>query len=421
MVRELLGVMRRPRFAVVTVGEGLSMLGDAAFEVGLAWAVIQTTGSVTALAGVLLFRAVPRSVLLLLGGAIVDRFSPRLVMLICHVVSAIVMVFAAVASANEQPRLWHLYVVALVMGVSSAFFIPASESIIPVLVGDDQLDRANALKGLLEQISFVVGPILGGLLAAGPGPWAAFTANAVTFVVAAATVLAAPASSRPSGVPSARVVLHEIGEGLGYARHSYEIRLVLMVVGAATLSYSGVFAVGLPALADSLNGGAAALGLMVAGWGAGQLIGVVAASLTGLPRRWDWLIIGMSLLEAGMFAFLGVAPSAWTAAIILCLVGIGVSYSSDVALPTFIQTKTPKQLLGRISSLIGLPRVVFEPLSISLLSVALAHSIRWGFAIASLPVLIIGIVLALDPRARNLSTRPDSQARPISEGILSTS
>ena len=78
------------------------MLGDAAFEVGLAWAVIQTTGSMTALAGVLLFRAVPRSVLLLLGGAIVDRFSPRLVMLICHVVSAIVMVFAAVTSANGE-------------------------------------------------------------------------------------------------------------------------------------------------------------------------------------------------------------------------------------------------------------------------------------------------------------------------------
>ena len=64
----------------------------------------------------------------------------------------------------------------------------------------------------------------------------------------------------------------------------------------------------------------------------------------------------MSLLEAGMFAFLGVAPSAWTAAVTLCLVGIGVSYSSDVALPTFIQTKTPTQLLGRISSLIGAPR-----------------------------------------------------------------
>ena len=57
-----------------------------------------------------------------------------------------------------------------------------------------------------------------------------------------------------------------------------------------------------------------------------------------------------------MFAFLGVAPSAWTAAVTLCLVGIGVSYSSDVALPTFIQTKTPTQLLGRISSLIGAPR-----------------------------------------------------------------
>jgi len=408
-MRGLLPLLRRPRFVVVTVGEGLSMLGDAAFAVGLAWAVIQTTGSFTALAGVLLLQAVPRSLFLLLGGALVDRYSPRPVMLICHGVSAIVMVVAAVASASGELRLWHLYILALVMGVSSAFFIPASESIIPMLVPDDQLDRANAFKGLLEQISFIVGPLLGGLLAAGTGPWAAFTANAATFVIAAGTVLAAPKSSRPERLPSARTVLHEIGEGIGHARRSHEIRLVLMVIGAATLSYSGVFAVGLPALSESLNGSAATLGLMVSGWGAGQLIGVVVASLTGLPKRWDWLIIGMSFVEAAMFTFLGVAASAWTAAVILGLVGIGVSYSSDVALPTFIQIHTPRRLLGRISSLIGLTRVAFEPLSIFLLSVALAKSIRWGFAIASVPVLIVGIVLALDPRAHRLSTRPTSE------------
>jgi MFS family permease len=150
-MRGLLPVVRRPRFAVVTIGEGLSMLGDAAFEIGLAWTVIQTTGSLTVLAGVLLFQAAPRSVFLLLGGALVDRYAPRLVMLICHVVSAIVMVFAAVASANEEPRLWHLFVLASVMGVSSAFFVPASESIILVLVREDQLDRANAFKDSLSR------------------------------------------------------------------------------------------------------------------------------------------------------------------------------------------------------------------------------------------------------------------------------
>ena len=405
MPGKLLTIMRTPRFAVVVGGEGLSMLGDAAFDIALAWLVLETTGSLTALAGVLLFRAVPRSLLLLLGGALVDRHSPRLVMLVCHLVRAAAMAVVAVIAFGGGPPLWQLYGLALIMGVASAFFIPASESIIPTLVERNQLDRANALQGFLEQSAFILGPVIGGALVAGVGAWAAFGLNAITFAIAAVTVLMASATPGSPGTPRAGTVLREIGEGLGYARRSPEIRLVLLVVGAATLSYAGVFAVGLPALATSLRGGAAALGLMVASWGAGQLIGAIAASVTGLPRRWGMLIIAMTLVEAAMFTALGVVPNRWAAAAILCVVGIGVSYSSDVALPTFIQTQAPAHLLGRISSMIILPRVILEPVSIAVLGLALASSVRWGFAIASLPVLAVGIRLALDPRARRLGVR----------------
>ena len=102
-------------------------------------------------------------------------------------------------------------------------------------------------------------------------------------------------------------------------------------------------------------------------------------------------------------------------AALLFVVGIGVAYSSDVALPTFIQTQTPPHLLGRINSVIGLPRVVFEPVSISVLGLALSRSTSWGFALAALPVLVAGTVLALDPRARALSTQPAVQQLPDAE------
>ena len=381
------------------------MLGDAALDIVLALLVLETTGSVTALAGVLLFQAVPRSLLLLLGGALVDRYSPRLIMLICHLVRAVAMTVITVIAFVGDAELWQLYGLALIMGVASAFFIPAGESIIPTLVERDTLDRANAIQGFLEQSAFILGPVIGGVLVAGVGVWAAFGLNAITFATAALTVLMAPAAPASGAAPRARTVLREIGEGLGHARRSPEIRLVLLVVAAATLSYAGVFAVGLPALATSLHGGAAALGLMVAGWGAGQLIGAIAASVTGLPRRWGMLIIAMTLVDAVMFTTPGLVPNPWAVAAILGVVGIGVSYSSDVALPTFIQTQAPPHLLGRVSSLVVLPRVVLEPVSIALLGLALDSSLRWGFAIASLPVLTVGLRLALDPRARRLGVR----------------
>lgn len=397
-------LLRRRRFMTVMGGEGLSMSGDAAFEIALAWTVLQSTGSVTALVGVLLFQAVPRGVLLLLGGAAVDRYSPRLVMVITHVVRATALATIAVISFAGTPTLWQLSALALVMGIAGAFFAPASESIIPSIVEEDELGQANAVQGFFEQTAFIVGPVVGGVLVSVAGAWAVFAINGLTFVLASVTVLAAPRYAQAEGgAPSPREILRQIGEGLGHARRSHEVRLVLIVITAATLSYSGVFAVGLPALAASL-GGATSLGLMVSGWGAGQLVGALAASVTGLPRRWGLLIIGMTLVEAAMFTTLGLVPNALTAAVLLFVVGIGVSYSSDVALPTFIQTQTPRHLLGRISAVMGLPRVIFEPISIAVLGIALALSTRWAFAIAALPVLVAGVILLLDPRARALTT-----------------
>ena len=386
------------------------MMGDAAFEIVLAWMVIKSTGSIAALTMILLFQAVPRGILMPLGGAIVDRLSPRNVMLVAHLARAFAFTAITAVAITGTPSVWQLCALALLMGVAAAFFMPASESILPALVPEEHLGRANAFQGVFEQASFLVGPLLGGALIASVGPWSVFALNAATFFLASLTLLAAPLSRpEPTESLSPRQVAREIAEGLGHAKRSHEVRLVLAIICAATLSYSGVFAVGLPALAQTM-GDAMALGVIVSGWGAGQIVGVLLATMTGLPRRWGVLIIGMNVVEAGMFAALGFMPTAWAAAALLFVVGIGVAYSSDVALPTFIQTQTPRHLLGRISALLGLPRVVLEPLSIALLGLVLTRSIQWGFLVAAIPVLLVGAALALDPKARTLSASPSEKS-----------
>ncbi|MEQ4210225.1 MFS transporter [Actinopolymorpha sp. B9G3] len=308
--------------------------------------------------------------------------------------------------------MWQLYSLAVVTGVAAAFFGPASETVLPFLLPAEHLPRGNALQGAVEQVSIIAGPMLGGLLTAGFGPAVAIELNALTFLVAAMTVRAAPPRVEThQEAMSVSGVLKEIGEALGVARRSHEVRIVLLIVSASTLAYSGVFAVGLPALAQSFSGNAVALGTLISAWGVGQLLGTISAAITGLPRRWGLLIIGMTVVEATAFALLGVSPNVFTASAILVVVGFGVAYSSDVALPTFIQTRTPRQFLGRISSLIGLPYVVFEPVSIALLGAVLAISVGWGFAVAAIPMLAVGLWLWFDPQARNLSTDPpDSEA-----------
>jgi MFS family permease len=404
--------LRFRSFTVVLTGEGLSMLGDAAFGVALAWLVFQETGSVVALASVMLAQAIPRGVLTLFGGAITDRLSPRSVMFWSHLVRGVAVAAVGTLAWAGIVQMWQLYCLAVVTGVAGAFFGPASESVLPFLLPAEHLPRGNALQGAAEQGAMIGGPLIGGLLTAWLGPAVAIGLNAVTFFVAALTVRAAPRrEASHHEVLSASAVLKEIGEGLQVARQSHEVRIVLLIVSASALSYSGVFAVGLPALARSFSANAVALGTLISAWGVGQLLGTISAAITGLPRRWGLLIIGMTVVEATAFALLGVSPNVLTAATILVVVGFGVAYSSDVALPTFIQTRTPRQFLGRISSLISLPRVALEPVSIALLSAVLAQSVGWGFAVAAIPMLLVGVRLGLDPKARNLRTHsPDTDA-----------
>lgn len=397
--------LRHRAFRAVWCGETLSMLGDFGFEVAFVWLVFQETGSAGALAAVLLVQTVPRGVLLLVGGAVTDRVSPRTVMFCSHLVRGTAVGLLGLLAVTDGVRVWHLYALGAVAGVAEAFFIPAQDSILPSLLPTEQIPRGNALVGFGEQGARFLGPLLGASLVGLVGTPAAILLNSGTFFVAAWTVLAAPRRA-PEGEESKpiSVIGHEIAEGLRHVRRSREARTVLMIIGAATLSYSGLFAVGLPALAKSFPQDSMALGLLLSAWGLGQLAGTVAAVFTGLPRRWGILIIGMTLTEGVAFVLLGVLPNVWLAATVLALLGVGVAYSSDVALPTFIQTRTPADVLGRINSVMYLPRVVLEPVSLAVMGLLVTGDLRWAFAAAAVPVLAVGIRLAFDGEARGLTT-----------------
>jgi MFS family permease len=414
---------RHGPFRWVVSGETLSLVGDSSFQIVLAWLVLTISGSPATLAGVLVAAAIPRGVLMLVGGAVTDRWSPRTVMLVCHLARAVAMVMLTVSAATDALRTWQFLVVGIGLGVADAFFWPASGSIVPSLVSPAQLPRANAVTAVGEQVGGLVGPVVGGFLLAATTPTVALAFNSMTFAVAAATVATAPARTRaadPDPRPEpVRELVRDLRAGVAHAAADPRVRVVLLLVSAATLSYSGLFAVGLPALARRYPNGSVVLGLLVSAWGLGQLTGALLASITGLPRRWGLLIITMTICEGTAFAVLGLAPSYLLAVALLAVLGVGVAYSTDVALPTFIQSQTPRQLLGRVNSVLNLPRVALEPVSIAGMGLLAGVDLRLTFAAAALPMLLVGIRLALSPTARRLQTPRLDDRHPRSEPYVS--
>ena len=357
-------------FRAVWGGEVGSVLGDYAYLVAFAWLVLSISHSAATLAEVMACNAACSGVLMLVGGAVTDRWSPRRVMICSHLSKGVLVSALCGLAAGHAVHLWACFAIAAAFGVADSFFWPASGSILPSLVTAEELPRANAIVAVGEQTALFLGPVIGGLLVSAFSPAPAFAFDAVTFFAAAWTVTLAPrTTSRPARAErrGIRALAGSVAAGLRYARGKRDIRAVLVLIAASTLAYSGLFAVALPAFARALGHGALLLGVLVACWGAGQLAGSVSASVTGLPSRWGLLIVGMAGIEGLSLLAIGWTGSVLIACALLVVLGFGVAYATDVAIPTWIQVGTSAAMLGRVTSIINLPRVLLPPASMAVM------------------------------------------------------
>jgi len=281
--------------------------------------------------------------------------------------------------------------------------VPAAGAIVPELVAADQdLAPANALLGASEQVGMLLGPAAGGIVVAVLGPAAALGLNAVSFVLAAAGLLPAPA---PAAVRAAVAsgMWNGVREGLSYAWGRVELRVLLLVVSVEALTYNGVFGVGLPSLARSLAEGPVVLGVLYSSWGCGQLAGALSAGWTSLPRRWGPLMIAMTAAAGVAFVALGLVPALGPDVTILALLGFGMAYSSDVALPTWVQRSTGPELLGRVNGLIELPRSGLAPISLIAFGALARHSLPVAFVACGAAMLVTAAVAVASRSARGLA------------------
>ncbi|MED7951588.1 MFS transporter [Streptomyces sp. BE303] len=281
-------------------GTQVGALGDAALYFALGWAAAAHGGGAAGL--VLTAITVSRTVLVLLGGAVADRWGARRVMLTGDAVMLAATLTLAVAAGGRGTPLRLLVVAAVVVGVVDAFYLPASGSMPRRLVEPGQLPRALALRQAGGQVAALLGAPIGGALVAVGGLPVAALADAVSFVVlllvllrvrvrgdaevAPATPETAPAKGGAGerGAEAAVVVpglLREAAAGVRSAAGDRLLRAALLLAGAAAGVLLPVGSLLVPLLAREHGWGAGAAGLVTGGQGAGVLAVAVLLSLRG--------------------------------------------------------------------------------------------------------------------------------------------
>ena len=413
----LLRPLRVRDFRLVFTGETVSVLGDQFHFVALAWLTLQLTGSGLALGSVLMVAAIPRLIFLLLGGALSDRWSPRNLMLYSNVIRAGLVGILAFLVLTGRAELWQLYVMGAIFGVVDALFYPAISAIVPMLVDTATLPPANALLQGSQQFAGLIGPALAGGVVALVQTGPAFVVDAVSFAVAAAALTfvvggrRVPRPDSSGGAGGAPSILATIRAGLQYAWRDPAVRSLLLLTAAFNFAFTGPLSVGLPFMAGhSLGGGSATFGILLSGFGAGALLGAVTAgSIRRVPRLGTITLLIAIGLGVGL-ALVGAAPNVIVAFGVLAAMGIGVGFI-NVHVVSWLQTRTPEEMRGRVMSLVMIGSHGLAPVSYGLAGLIVdVGPVPLMFAVAGAIVVVASLVGFASGVARQMVYEPDEGA-----------
>lgn len=387
--------LRLPDFRLVFAGETISLIGDQFHFIALAWLALQLNGSGLALGTVLMAAAIPRAVFMLLGGAMSDRVSPRSLMIISNALRAVVVAVVAFLVLTGNAELWQLYVLAVIFGVVDAFFHPALNTIVPMLVGERLLPPANALVQVMQQLSGLIGPAVAGLVIAAINTGPAFAIDAASFVVATICLLFVQGGRRaaPGDDGPREGVLANIGSGLSYAWRDPAVRAIVLLTTAFNFAFTGPVSVGLPYLAkERFGGGPAEFGLMLSMFGAGAVAGaLLAGSLRHVPRLGLVVLCIAAGLGVGL-ALIGNAPTLWLAVAALLFIGLGAGFV-NVRVIAWLQARTDEAFRGRVMSLVMLGGVGLAPFSLAIAGVIIdLGAVTLLFSVAG--AIVVAAVLA---------------------------
>ena len=337
----------------------------------MGWLIYRVTGSAFLLGFVGFISQIPAAVISPFGGVLADRWNLHRMVIVTQVFAMIQAGILAALVLSGHIQVWHIIALSALLGIITAFDIPARQSFIVHMVENrEDLSNAIALNSAMFNGARLVGPSLAGVLVAAVGEGWCFLLNALSYIAVLIALLAmrlAPANPRGRD----KKVLAELKEGLAYAARSPFIRGLLVLLSLVSL-VGMPYATLMPIFAkDILKGGPDTLGFLMAASGVGALVGAVylAArhSVVGLER---WIAAGPILFGIGLILFAR-SQTLWVSLCVLTVTGFAMMVQMASS-NTLLQTVVDDDKRGRVMSFYTMAFMGTAPIG-SLLAGSLAH------------------------------------------------
>lgn len=379
-------------------GHSASTVGTWMQRVAQDWLVLDITGDAVDVGTAAALQFLPVLLFGLWGGAVVDRWDRRRV-IICTQAASLVLaaVLAGVVLAGIV-ELWMVLGLSLSLGFVTVFDNPARHAFVAEVTRPQDYVNAQALASTVHNLGRLVGPAVAGTLIAVAGAGWAFVINAASFVPVIWGLFLIDTRSSPGG----RERTHgRVREGLAYVFSHAELRACMVLVAVIALFGQNFRAV-LPVLAkETFHGDAQTYGWLTSALGVGAVIGALGTAAAERVSSWGLVLAGCAFGAASLLVAL--SPWLWVAMATVMMMGIA-NLAFNTLSRTLLQLSTEPSMHGRVMALHGFVFLGTTPVGMPLIGwVCDRWGARAGMIVAA--VTALGAVAAVAPTLRRLRTR----------------
>lgn len=391
--------LRHRNFRLFIGGQLVSLVGTFMQTVAQSWLVWGLSHSEWLLGAVWFCAQIPVFVLAPIGGLAADRYSRHRIVIATQTLAMLQAFALAALTLSGRVQVWHVFVLATLLGVVNAFDMPGRQSLLIQMTGKEDLLSAISLNSAMFNSARIVGPAAAGVLVAAVGEGRCFLINGVSFlaVIAALAAMRLPRFVRGAVASPWKHLV----DGFRYVYGTAHIRTLLIMVASIAICTMPAMVL-MPVFADTVfHRGSRGLGFLMGAMGIGAVVGTLALArrtkIAGLPDVMFW---GALILGAAFLVFAS-SSSFYLALVVMTAAGFSVM-RQNAAANTLIQTLIPDDYRGRIMALYSMTVVGVGPFG-SLAAGALAGRIgaRWTLALSG--VLILGAAAVFRNRVRRLA------------------
>jgi MFS family permease len=398
---------RSSQYRLLTGAVTMSLFANGVWMIAIVWQIIAMGGGPSELSFVSAAAAAGMLVTTLLGGVLADRIPQRRILLTVAALRTMAIGLVTALALADTLNVWHLAVVAMLIGAGNGFTYPAYSALLPSILPAGDLMAANGVEGMLRPtIMQAAGPALASTMIAAWSPSTALLAVTLLETAGVAFLLALrpvpPRRDRPPVTNQpVRSTLVDLRDGFLYMGRTPWLLATLLYASVLILLIMGPIEVLVPfAIKDRAGGGPAEHAVVMAAFGIGGAIGALGMAALRMPRRYLTIMNLFWGLGCLPLALVGFVSESWLIAVALFLVGICFS-APMVIWGTLLQRRVPPHMLGRVSSLDFFVSLVFMPLSMAIAGpVSTGIGLGTTFAIAGLlpaVLAILAIILAKMP------------------------